>query len=152
MSYDNPITEVYYLPSAGYGGATGSKTIKGPKGKSGLVRDIIVLLSVDAVGTTTVPEVTVGSAAGLVEYARFRLGTTAILGYLAAATPFRAKALIESGPFTGGIAPVLNDYAGHIALETARLPADTAVVISGKAGVGGTPAGTFEAYVRIDWF
>jgi hypothetical protein len=152
MSYDTPQTEVYYLPSAAYGATTASKTIKGPRGKTGLVRDIVVLLSADAVGTTTVPEVTVGSAAGLVEYARFRLGTTAILGYLAAATPFRAKALIEAGVFAGGAAPALSDYAGHIALETARLPADTAVVISGKAGVGGAPAGTFEAYVRIDWF
>jgi hypothetical protein len=153
MSYDNPQREVYYLPSSAYGATTASKTIKGPKGKKGLVRDIIVLLSADAVGTTTVPEVTVGSAAGLVEYARFRLGTTAILGYLAAATPFRAKALTDvAAGNTGGIPPALNDFAGHVQLETASLPADTAVVISGKAGVGGTPAGTFEAYVQIDWF
>src|SRR5438094_2971575 len=113
MSYDAPQTEVYYLPSSAYGATTASKTIKGPKGKSGLVRDIIVLLSADAVGTTTVPEVTVGSAAGLVEYARFRLGTSAIAGYAAANTPFRAKALIESGVFAGGAAPALNDFAGH---------------------------------------
>jgi hypothetical protein len=153
MGYDTPQTEVYYLPSAAYGATTASKTMKGPSGKKGLVRDIIVLLSADAVGTTTVPEVTVGSAAGLVEYARFRLGTTAILGYLASATPFRARALALNAPGnTGGIAPVWSDYAGHVALETLAIPADTAFVMSGKAGVGGTPAGTFEAYIRIDWF
>lgn len=152
-SYDNPQREVYYLPSGTYGATTVSKTSKGPKGKKGTVRDIVVLMTADAVGTTTVPEVTVGSAAGLVEYARFRLGTTAILGYLAAATPFRARALAEAGPGNpGGIPMALSDYAGHIALETAQIPADTAFVISGKAGVGGTPAGTFEAYVHIDWY
>jgi hypothetical protein len=153
MSYDTPSRrEVYYLPSSAYGATTASKTIKGPKGKKGTVRDIVVLLSADAVGTTTVPEVTVGSAAGLVEYARFRLGTSATAGYAAANTPFRARALAENAQgYNGSSAPALSDYAGHVALETAKIPADTAIVISGKAGVGGTPAGTFEAYVHIEW-
>lgn len=153
MSYDTPQREVYYLPSSAYGATTASKTIKGPKGKKGIVRDIVVLASADMVGTTTVPEVTVGSAAGLVEYARLRLGSTAILGYDSDNSPFRARALAESGPnWPGGTPVALNDYAGHVALETAQIPADTAVVISGKAGVGGVPAGTFEAYVHIDWY
>ena len=152
-TYDNPQREVVYLPSSAYGATTASKTIKGPKGKKGIVRDIVVLLTADAVGTTTVPEVTVGASAGAVEYARFRLGTSATAGYAAANTPFRARALAEAAPgYAGGSPPALSDYAGHIALETASIPADTAFVISGKAGVGGTPAGTFEAYVHIDWF
>lgn len=153
MSYDVPSRrEVYYLPSSAYGATTASKTIKGPAGKKGTVRDIVVMLSADAVGTTTVPEVTVGASAGAVDYARFRLGTTAIAGYAAANTPFRARALVEQQQaWPGGATPALSDYAGHIALETAKIPADTAIVISGKAGVGGTPAGTFEAYVHIDW-
>lgn len=152
-TYDNPQREVYYLPSAAYGATTASKTLKGPNGKKGIVRDIVVLLSADAVGTTTVPEVTVGSAAGLVEYARFRLGTTAVAGYASANSPFRARGLTAAAPGnTGGIPPALSDFAGHIALETAVIPADTAFVLSGKAGVGGTPAGTFEAYVHVDWY
>lgn len=152
MGYDTPQREVYYLPSGTYGATTVSRTYKGPAGKKGIVRDIVVLVTADNVGTTTVPEVTVGSAAGLVEYARFRLGTTAILGYTAAATPFRARALTAAAPGnTGGIPPALSDFAGHVALETASIPADTNFVISGKAGVGGAPAGTFEAYVHVDW-
>lgn len=154
MSYDKPSRrEVYYLPSSAYGATTGSKIIKGPKGKTGLVKDIVVLLSADAVGTTTVPELNVGATAGATEYARFRLGTSATAGYAAANTPFRARALAEAGAAfaAGGIAPVLSDFAGHVALETARIPADTAVFINGKIGVGGTPAGTYEAYIHIDW-
>jgi hypothetical protein len=152
-TYDVPQRETYYLPSGTYGATTASKTLIGPKGKKGIVRDIVVLPTADNVGTTSVPEVTVGSAAGLVEYARFRLGTTAILGYTSAAGPRRARALTESAQGnTGGIPPALNDFAGHVALETAQIPADTAFVISGKAGVGGTPAGTFEGYVHIDWY
>ncbi len=153
MSYDNPQREVYYLPSAAYGASTASKTIKGPKGKKGLVRDIVVLATADMVGTTTVPEVTVGATAGAVEYARFRLGTAAGTGYDSDNSPFRARALTATAPGnTGGIPPALNDFAGHVALETASIPADTAFVVSGKAGTGGVPAGTFEAYVHVDWF
>lgn len=153
MSYDLPSRrEVYYLPSGTYGATTVSKTIVGPAGKKGTVRDILMIPSADNVGTTTVPEITVGSAAGLVEYARFRLGTTAILGYTSAAGPRRARALaLNAAGYNGGSAPALSDFAGHVALETAKIPADTAFVISGKAGVGGSPAGTFEAYVTVDW-
>lgn len=150
-TYDNPQREVYYLPSSAYGATTASKTIKGPKGKKGLVRDIVVLATADMVGTTTVPEVTVGEAAGETDYARFRLGTTAIAGYDSDNSPFRARALAEPKG-AGGSPPVLDDFAGHVALETASIPADTNFVISGVAGVGGTPAGTFEAYVHVDWF
>lgn len=152
MSYDTPQREVYYLPSSAYGATTASKVLKGPKGKKGIVRDIVVLLTANAVGTTTVPEVTVGASAGTTEYARFRLGTAAGSGYAAADTPFRARALALAAPgYPGGIPPALNDFPGHIALETTKIPADTNFTISGKAGVDGTPAGTFEVYVHVDW-
>lgn len=153
MSYDTPHREVYYLPSSAYGATTASKTIKGPKGKKGIVRDIVVLPTADMVGTTTVPEVTVGASAGAVDYARFRLGSAAGTGYTSAGGPYRARALATSGQgWSGGKPPALSDYAGHIALETAQIPNDTNFVISGKAGVGGAPAGTFEAYVHVDWY
>lgn len=152
MSYDRPQRETYYLPSGTYGATTASKTLIGPAGKKGTVRDIIMIPSADNVGTTTVPEITVGASAGATEYARFRLGTTAILGYTSAAGPRRARALTgNAAGYTGSAPPVLSDFAGHVALETAKIPADTAFVISGKAGVGGTPAGTYEAYVIVDW-
>ena len=46
-----------------------------------------MFLTADAVGTTTVPEVTVGTAQGDVTYARYRLGTSPTVGLAAAATP-----------------------------------------------------------------
>lgn len=148
MSYDNPTTIVYKSAVGAWGATTAIETYIGPKGMKGLVRDIEVELTADAVGTTTVPEVNVGSASGLVEYARYRVGTTAILGNTAAATPLRAKSLVVGQP----IPPTLSDFAGHVALETARIPADTPFVITNKAGVGGTPAGTGYSLVTIDWF
>jgi hypothetical protein len=147
-SYANPETIVYESATGAFGATTASKSYIGPKGKKGLVRDIEVFLTADAVGTTTVPEVTVGSAAGTTEYGRYRLGTSATAGITAASTPARARSAVVGNPTP----PVLNDYAGHVALETALIPADTAFVISGKAGTGGTPAGTGYHRVEIDWF
>lgn len=153
MSYDNAIKQTYVFPSSAFGATTAATTFKGPPGKAGFVRDIRVEPSADFVGTTTVPEVDVGNASGDVTNARFRLGSTAILGYTAAGGPLNAASLVASAPGnTGGVPRALNDYAGHIALETARLAADTAFVITLKAGTGGVPAGTARVEVDIDWF
>lgn len=145
--YHNPEREVYESATGAFGATTADKKYVGPKGKRGLVRDIEVFLTADAVGTTSVPEVTVGAASGTTEYARWRLGTTAIAGYTAASTPKRALSLVTGNPTP----PVLNDFTGHVALETAFIPADTAFFITGKAGVG-TPAGTGYHRVTVDWF
>jgi hypothetical protein len=158
MSYDNPSKrETYVFPSSAFGATTESRAILGPKGKKGTVRDIRTYITADMVGTTTVPEINVGSAASVVgtlktEYARHRLGTTAILGNTAAGTPYRARALCDAAQgSTGGAAPALSDFAGHVALETAKIPADTVVYITRVAGSGGTPAGTGITEVDIDW-
>lgn len=148
MSYDNPQREVYAIPSGAFGATTAAFKFIGPPGKVGIVRDIMVEPSADMVGTTTVPEIAVGLASSGVDYARFRLGTTAILGYTSAAGPRRARSLVTGNPTP----PTLVDFAGHVLLETARLPADTAFFITGIAGVGGTPAGTARYEVVIDWY
>lgn len=152
MSYDTPQREVYIIPSSAFGAANEAVAFMGPPGKTGIVRDITAEITADMVGTTTVPEIRVGNAAQDFSFARWRLGTTAILGNTAAGTPYRAKSLIAGPGNTGGVPPVLSDYAGHVALETARLPANTAFFVSGTAGVGGSPAGTARREIIIDWF
>lgn len=158
MSYDTPKTETYVFPSSAFGATTESRAIKGPKGKKGLVKDIRTYLSADCVGTTTVPEITVGSAASdagalFTEYARHRLGTAVGTGNTAAATPYRARALTANAQGrTGGSPPALSDFSGHVQLETASIPADTVVYISRVKGAGGVPAGTGITEVEIDWF
>lgn len=148
MSYDTPQVEAYFIPSAAFGATTDTLLIRGPKGKVGLVLDIEAFITADMVGTTTVPEIDVGTSSGDTTYARYRLGTTAILGYTAASTPRRAS----QEAITGNPPPSLNDYAGHVQLQKARLPADTTVTITRKLGVGGVPAGTASTYVWIAWF
>jgi hypothetical protein len=147
VSYDNPVRERYVLPSSAYGATTASQKIKGPKGLKGLVRDITVIPTADCVGTTTVPEVAVGATSAANEYARFRLGTAVGTGYTSAQGVRKASGLAGTAhPRT------LTDFAGHVELEKASIPADTDIFITGVAGTGGTPAGTFVAYIDIEWF
>lgn len=148
-SYASPITEKYTLPSSAFGASTATQTHKGPPGRRGYVRDIRVLLTADAVGTSAVPEIDVGNASGDYSYARFRLGTAAGTGYAASSSPFNARALCTGG---NGLVPTKEDFTGHVKLETAYIPADTAFVITAKQGSGGSPAGTGIVEVTIDWF
>lgn len=158
MSYDTPQKETYVFPSSAFGATTESRKIVGPKGKKGIVRDIRTYLTADAVGTSTVPEITVGSAASdagsiYAEYARHRLGTAVGTGNTAAGTPYRARALCAAAHGNNGSGPpALSDFTAHVQLETAPIPADTAFYISRVKGAGGSPAGTGITEVEIDWF
>lgn len=149
MGYDNPLREVYVQPSSAFGATTEIQTYVGPKGLTGLVRDIDIDITADMVGTTTVPEIDVGSGSGLTEYARFRLGTTAVAGYTTAQGASRRATVVAGKRFGQDCA--YQDYAGHVMLATARIPADTPFVITRKAGTGGVPAGTGRSRVIIDW-
>jgi hypothetical protein len=119
------------------------------KARPARVRDIDVYITASMVGTTTVPEICVGSSQGDASYARFRLGTAVGTGY-AATAPRRASVVggftLEDGT------PVYEDYTGHVKMATAVIPADTAFFISRVAGTGGSPAGTGSSRVIIDWY
>ena len=168
MGYDSAIRReriVFVLGNA-LGATTVSRSYQGPPGAKGLVRDIMATITAAMVGTTSVPEIRVGTAASDNSFARWLLGTTATAGL--GTGEFRARSLCQNAQGrTGGIPVQLNDFANHIFLEgnngsgtasiagTATtftfLPADTAFFITGVAGVGGTPAGTADVAVDIDW-
>jgi len=147
-SYDAPQTELYTFPNQVFGNSTKIFNLISPKGKRGLVKDIIVDITADMVGTTTVPEVDVGTTSGEASYARYRLGSSATSGYPAAGGVKRAT----QEAITGNPPPTLSDYSGHVALEKAFIPKDTAFVVTLLAGTGGSPVGTANVYVVIDWF
>jgi hypothetical protein len=170
MSYEliGALRERYLIPALNVGSTT-SRTLQGPPGKKGLVRDILVSVTTTLVGTTNVPEIRVGTAVSDNSFARFLLGTTAILGYTANLA-FRARSLCQNAQGRVGNFPnQLNDFANHIFLEgnntsgtaslpgTANgqtfvfLPADTPFFITGQVGVG-APAGIADVNVDIDWF
>jgi hypothetical protein len=158
MSYDTPISQTYEI----LGGAAQPMTAAGyefigPKGKRGLVKDIEAEITANMVGTTTVPEVVVGALTGQSQYARWRLGTTAILGYVAASivpNPVRASALVNSKKEPGAATlpgKQATAYPEYVALEKAYIPADTPFFISLVPGTGGSPAGNARVRVYIDW-
>lgn len=150
-TYDNPVIETYIQPSSAFGATTETQTYVGPKGKRGMVLDIDLDITADMVGTTTVPEIDVGTASGDTTYGRFRLGTTAVAGYTVAQGAARRASQVGGNTLMDDT-PSYQDYAGHVMMRTAFIPADTPFVITRKAGTGGTPAGTARSRVTIGWF
>jgi hypothetical protein len=153
MAYDTPQKVRYDLAGGvivqfGAAGETIAYQFKGPPGKKGLVRDIEIQITETMVGTTTVPEIVVGATSSASEYARFRLGTSAISGYATSTSVRRARTLAapnSTGKYT------LTDFTGHVLLETDYIPADTIFFITLIEGVGGTPAGAGNVWVEVDW-
>jgi len=152
-NYDTrPEVETLIFAAQAFGNATATFNYISPAGRRGVVVDIVADISADMVGTTTVPEIDVGTASGDVSYARFRLGTSAAAGYTAAQGVRRASQVLRTLGTPQVPPPAVSDFAGHVALETAFIPRDTAFAITLKAGTGGAPAGTAYVYVVIKWF
>jgi hypothetical protein len=167
-NYSDPVAERYVTlgATAFNGGTAVLGSWLGYPGKKGIVRDILARVTTGMAGTTSVPEVRVGTASSDNSFARWLLGTTAILGLVAGT--YRARTLCQNAAGrTGGTATQLQDFAHHITLEGndgggtvsnaadtrgfAYIQADTAFFITGIVGVG-TPAGVADVYVDIDWW
>jgi len=146
MAYDLPIRETY-------GEALGSilitaastMTVISPKGCVGFVRDLIAEVTTSIAATTAVPELAVGTSSGDTTYGRHRLGTTASTGYAAGVHRASQKA------WTGNPPRTLADFAGHVELEKARIPADTAITLTVVPGTGGTVTGNIRPLWVIEW-
>jgi hypothetical protein len=144
--YANPQTEVISLPNQNFGNSTLTFNYVGPFGREGHVDDVIADVTTAMVGTATVPEIDVGTASGDVTYAQYRLGTAAGTGYGTGVHRAQQEAWTGNPPIT------LSDFAGHVALNKARIPKNTNFVITLKAGTGGSPAGVANVYLVIKWF
>ena len=144
--YAQPQVEVISLTNQNFGNSTLAFNYIGPKGREGHVEDIVADVTTAMVGTTAVPEIDVGTASGDTSYAQYRLGTAAGSGYGTGVHRASQEAWTGNPPIT------LSDFAGHVALNKARIPKDTAFVITLKAGTGGAPAGVANVYVIIKWF
>lgn len=165
--YDGAQVERFVILGNAFGATTASFAYLGHPGKKGLVRDILARVTTAMVGTTSVPEIRVGTVASDNSCARWLLGTTATAGLATGA--YRARTLCANAQGrTGGRSIYLADFPNHINLEGnngagvaavaadangyAYLPADVAFFITGIAGVGGAPAGAADVYVDIDWW
>jgi hypothetical protein len=115
-----------------FGASSITHQIIGPRGCVGFVRDMMVEVTASMVGTTTVPEIQVGISSGDFTYGRYRLGSSASLGYFLgmhrAATEQLSVALTNAGR-------QVSDYAGHVVLD------------GGTYTSAGTPGGTFGTVI-----
>lgn len=122
MSYELAQNQEYTYIDATLGATSVVHYIVGPRGKVGFVRDISVDVAVALVGTTTVPEIDVGISSGDATFGRYRLGSTAILGY--GVGPHRASTepdVTGNPPRTGAV------YAGHVVLDGGPLDSNNRV-------------------------
>jgi hypothetical protein len=143
MAYDNPIvTEIYGDVLGSWAtSASVTMTVIGPKGCVGFVRDLIAEVTT-SLAAATPTELQVGTSSGDFTYGRHRLGTSGSAGYGVGVHRASQKA------WTGNPPRTLSDFAGHVSLETARIPADTAITLTGL-GVAG--AGAARIRFVIDW-
>ena len=146
LHYPVPQTEVISLVNQNFGNSTLTFNYIGPFGREGHVEDIVADITTAMVGTSTVPEIDVGTSSGDTTYAQYRLGTAAGTGYGTGVKRASQEA------WTGNPPIALSDFSGHMAMNKARIPKNTAFVITLKAGTGGSPAGTASVYVVIKWF
>jgi hypothetical protein len=119
-----------------FGATAVTHYIVGPKGKVGFVTDISCEVTTSLVGTTTVPEIDVGISSGDYTFGRYRLGTTAVLGY--AVGPHRASQEL----ITGNPPRTLADFTGHVVLDGGPL---TSSGISGGSYGTQVPKGRIPA-------
>ena len=144
--YSNPLLITYSIPIAETTAAT--RAIRGPKGLTGRVQDIVLDASVNFAATTTPGAVvveTLAAAATQVVYAACDTGT--------AAAPLTT--ITSAAASVGGVTPsrtVTATGTNAGILFNHELPANTAIRVSTIAGVGGTPAGVGEAHITIGWY
>lgn len=133
MSYDNPMTIPYQWAAHDFGAGGATLEIRGPAGKRGILKDIILFdITETFTNVTTSGYVRVGDGSDADIY-----GELDCLAYSAGSTA-SAKAATETAT---------NAINGD-----QTIPADSTVTIMFGAPTGGTPAGIASVQVVIDWF
>jgi hypothetical protein len=135
MAYeDSAVTPYFWAEDATFGATTVTHQIIGPRGKTGIVRDIACEITTSLVGSTTVPEIMVGISSGDFTFGRYRLGTAIGTGY--GTGYFRAS----DEAITGNPPRTLSDFASHVVLDGGPLTSQ---------GVAGGTYGTVVPAGRI---
>lgn len=128
MGYANPDPRISHDFGLIDFATTTTTRIRGPKGKTGKLRDILVGGHTLFTAVTTPAHITMGTAAAATAYADVTFGT------LAADAAWVASNDMPTG------------------LTVTDLPADTDIKISFTAPTGGSPAGKGYVQIVIDWF
>lgn len=133
MSYDNPTTITHSWAAHDFGAGAATNEIRGPAGKRGRVKDILLTdVTETFTATTTSGNVQVGTVADPDAYAGLDCLTTA------------AGAVVSAGAIDPATA---TNFIGDTTIS-----ADSLVQVKFNAPTGGTPAGIASVQVIIDWF
>lgn len=140
MSYELSDNELWqWGQDATFGATSVTHWIMGPKGKTGVIRDIVVDVTTAVTwGSMSAPaEIAIGLTPGDTTFGRYRLGANLSTGY--AVGPHRAG----DEPITGNPPRTLADFAGHVVLDGG--PVTSQGVAGGTYGtvvpLGRIPAG-----------
>ena len=126
MAYDNPTTVTYSLGAHTTTVALNT-SIRGPKGRRGVIRDIVFNCTTTHVHGTTPTKYQIGITGTLEKFAAWVPS--------AATAPTSLAASADSGTLTG-----------------AEIAADEVVTVKSVANVTGAPAGIGRVDVIVDWF
>jgi hypothetical protein len=141
MAYEHPNRHLYMFPAKDFTGAAAVYAVRGPKGKTGRLIDYGVqntsVAFVD--GSSTHPQVQVGNASTANAYGAV---LTVLPGLNDGASVLTTAGVEEDE--TGF--PVRTTY-----ITLAELPADTPIRITTVQATGGSPAGTAQPFMIIDW-
>lgn len=133
MSYDNPMTIAYSWAAHDFGAGAATNEVRGPAGKRGLVKDIILYdVTETFTDTTTSGYVQVGTAADPDAYAEL-------------------DCLVTAAAATASAAAVTTETATNF-IGTTTITADSLVQVKFVSPTGGAPAGIGSVQVIIDWF
>jgi len=127
MSYSDPRPYAYSFGEHDFGAASEAFVIRGPKGKQGSVKEVLLSATELFTNTTTEGIIELGSSAGTAEYVNMGLGTTA-----------------------DGAALRMTDTTADLVLEA--VPADTDIHVTFNAPTGGTPAGKGFVQIMVEWY
>lgn len=136
MSYDNPDRRTYVLSAHDFGAGAGSASVRGPKGKKGVLIDYGVQNVSETFNAVATPAtIAVGDGSDVDAF-----GEEFSLATVAAGSGRSVQSVYESD----GI------YNENVIVNR-HIPADTDVTLTFVAPTGGTPAGIAQPYVTIDW-
>lgn len=129
MSYSSAKRITYTLGSITTTSGAATLAMRGPKGKSGRLVDVIARCTTTHVLGSTPTELQIGKSGALTAYGDF----------------FPAA-------MTAPTASTLTDLPGASVLGTTVIPPDTVVLATTVANATGSPAGVITYDVVIDWF
>lgn len=137
MSYDTPLSITYSWTGLSFA-TSGSRKIRGPRGKVGRLVDAMAHVTANMVGTSTPAQLLLGPTADT--------DALLLLTFGAAGAGTAAGTVINAANQAGAIKGQSATVFPHT-----MAAADVDLEVNMVAGTGGSPAGTADVFITIEW-